>query len=101
MDNENTTPYTGKTPKINWITFDKNNPPNLWENQDFLVLLREDNYDDGATWKYSVDTATPWGDYIDDFWDTSNDWCEGQRVEVVAYAELPYSLSESDDNKWE
>ena len=98
---EYTTPYTGKTPKINWIAFDKNNPPNLWETQTFLVLLREDNYDNGATWRYSVDTATPWGDYIDDFWDTSNDWCEGQRVEVVAYAELPYSLSESDDTKWE
>lgn len=85
-----------KIPKINWIPFDKSNPPDLCYNETFLILLREDDYNNGATWKYHVDVATPWGSYIDDFWDTSNDWCEGQRVEVVAYAELPYSLNESD-----
>ena len=62
----------------------------------FLILLREDNYDNGATWRYSVDVATPCGSYIDDFWDTVNDWCEGQRVEVVAYARFPSYLKESD-----
>ena len=29
-----------------------------------------------------------------DFWDTFNDWDEGQRIEVLAYAELPYCLRE-------
>lgn len=86
-----------KIPKINWIPFDRNNPPtSLFDEQDFLVLLREDNYDNGATWRYSVDVATPCGSYIDDFWDTVNDWREGQRVEVVAYAEFPGYLKESD-----
>ena len=62
--------------KIPWIPFDKANPPiNLDSEQEVLILLREDNYDHGATWRYSVDVAIP---------------------EVVAYAEFPYSLSEND-----
>jgi hypothetical protein len=89
-----------KLPKIKWIPFDKNNPPTdlnfigveVW----YLVFLREDNYDNGATWTYHVDYATPYGDYIDNFWDTQNDWDEGQRVEVLAYADLPVYLKESD-----
>lgn len=86
-----------KIPKINWIPFDKTNPPvNLSEDVEYLVLLREDNYDCGKTWRYSVDFGTPYGSYIDDFWNTSNDWKEGQLVEVVGYAELPYYLNEED-----
>ena len=86
-----------KVPKINWIPFDKNNPPaNLCFDEEYLILLREDNYDDGATWDYSVDHATPYGRYIDNFWDTVNDWDEGQRLEVVAYAEFPSFLKESE-----
>lgn len=86
-----------KIPKFYWRPFDRWNPPtNLWENEEFLILLREDNYNDGATWKYHVDVATPNGSYIDDFWDTTNDWHEGQRVEVVAYTEFPYYLDEDD-----
>lgn len=38
----------------------------------------------------------PNGSYIDDFWDTENDWLEGNQVEVVAYAEFPYGLKECD-----
>lgn len=86
-----------KVPKINWIPFNQKNPPtDLFDEEDFLILLREDNYDNGATWRYSVDVATPYGSYIDNFWDTVNDWCEGQRVEVVAYASFPSYLKESD-----
>ena len=80
-----------KEPKFNWIPFDKNNPPSdLAPMGTYLVLLREDNYDNGATWSYMVDVATPYGDYIDNFWDTENDWCEGQLVEVLAYADFPH-----------
>lgn len=86
-----------KVPNINWIKFDRSNPPsNLGIDVEYLILLRTDNYDNGATWTYHMDYATPFGDYIDDFWDTSNDWYEGQRVEVVAYAEFPGELDESD-----
>ena len=85
-----------KIPKINWITFDKNNPPTDLYDERYLIFLREDRYDNGTTWKYSVDLAEPYGDYIDNFWDTDNDWCEGQCVEVIAYAKFPYDLNESD-----
>lgn len=86
-----------KIPRINWIPFDKNNPPvDLCDDGLYLILLREDDYNNGSTWRYSVDVAEPYGIYIDDFWNTNNDWCEGQRVEVVAYAEFPYGLKETD-----
>lgn len=86
-----------KIPKINWIPFDRNNPPiDLCDDENFLILLREDGYNNGANFRYSVDVATPYGSYIDDFWDTDNDWCEGQRVEVVAYSRFPSYLKESD-----
>lgn len=90
MDNQI---YNGMCPYFEWIQFDKNNPPSgLSIDTEYLVILREDEYNNGATWRYSVDIATPYGDYIDNFWDTNNDWCEGQRVEVVAYCELPYNF---------
>ena len=86
-----------KVPKINWIPFDKSSPPiDLCFDADYLILLREDNYDNGATWRYHMDCATPYGSYLDNFWDTTNDWCEGQRVEVLAYAEFPSYLKETD-----
>ena len=88
-----------KVPKINWIPFDKNNPPAdlpYLNDVAYLIFLREDNYDDGATWTYHTDYATPYGRYLDDFWDTCNDWDEGQRVEVLAYADFPSYLKEKD-----
>lgn len=84
-------------PKIDWKPFDKNNPPtDLYEEGDYLILLREDDYDDGATWTYHTDIASPYGSYLDNFWNTTNDWCEGQRIEVLGYANLPCYLKESD-----
>lgn len=84
-------------PKINWISFDKNNPPtDLANDTNYLIFLREDNYDDGATWTYSVDVATPYGRYLDNFWNSEHDWKEGQRVEVLAYADFPYMQHEEE-----
>ena len=86
-----------KVPKIDWIPFDRNNPPtDLCYDTEYLILFREDNYDNGATWEYSVDTAIPYGSYLDDFWNTTYDWSEGQKIEVLAYAEMPYALKESE-----
>lgn len=87
-----------KVPKINWIPFDKNNPPahlSLFDDT-YLIFLREDDYNDGATWEYHVDCAKPYGSYLDNFWDSTIDWDEGQRVEVLAYAELPAYFKETD-----
>lgn len=87
-----------KIPKLNWILFDKDNPPtDLLEEKEYLILLREDNYNNGATWTYHVDVATPYGSYLDNFWNTTNDWDEGQLIEVVMYAEPPYGLKEEED----
>lgn len=61
-----------------------------------LYFLREDNLDHGKSWSYHVDVASPYGNYIDDFWNTTNDWIEGQIVQVLAYAEFPYGLTEED-----
>jgi NTP pyrophosphatase (non-canonical NTP hydrolase) len=86
-----------KIPKIKWIPFDSNNPPaNLNPDETFLIFLREDDYNNGASWHYSVDVASPYGDYLDNFWTTENDWLEGQRVEVLAYARFPYYQKETE-----
>ena len=63
-----------KVPYFNWIAFDKNNPSSdIRFGDKYLILLREDNYGNGATWVYSVDVAEPYGSYISYFWDTEND----------------------------
>ena len=86
-----------KVPKINWIPFDKFNPPSDLPYLDkYMIFLREADHDDGENWRYHVDNAEPYGSYLDDFWDTENDWDEGQRIEVLAYAEMPSYLKESD-----
>jgi hypothetical protein len=83
-----------KVPVFNWIEFDKNNPPaDLNYDEKYLILIAE-NY--GKGWEYNVDVAEPYGDYLDNFWDTENDWVEGVPVKVVAYAEMPCGLKESD-----
>lgn len=44
----------------------------------------------------------PYGHYLDDFWDTENDWIEGQNnTEVLAYAELGYISKTNIVNKKE
>lgn len=51
-----------KVPKINWIPFDKNNPPaNLDGEVNYLILLKDDEWSHGKTWKYNVDIASPYG----------------------------------------
>lgn len=47
-------------------------------------------------WHYFVDVASNYGDYIDDYWDTFNDWIEGQETHIVAWMPLPkpYKMNE-------
>lgn len=60
-------------PKINWKKFDKNNPPlDLDIKTQCLIFLRE-RYNEKDLWDYWIDIATPYGHYLDDFWDTEND----------------------------
>lgn len=89
-----------KVPQIDWKPFVKDDPKlyELSDNGSYLILIEEDNYDghEMGVWDpnhlYHVDVANPWGSYIDDFWNTENDWDEGQQLKVLAYAELPYAV---------
>lgn len=86
-----------KIPNFNWITFDKDNPPtDLFSYRAYLILLREDIYYDGSTFRYSVDKATPYGISLGNFWNTEDDWCDDKYIDVLAYAEIPYSVEEKD-----
>lgn len=91
-----------KIPKINWIPFDENNPPKyLLPESQYLIVLREDSFDNRGTWSYSIDYSRPSADCYDpdsegNFWEIVNDWNEGQRVEVLAYALFPYAMNESE-----
>lgn len=60
----------------------------------FIVTVKE-------TWnneepKYHTDLAWNLGDYIDDFWDTYNDWKEGQDVHVIAWMPSPEPYNPDD-----
>ena len=78
-------------PKINWKEFDKNNPPlDLDIETQYLIFLRK-RRNEKERWNYWIDVATPYGHYLDDFWDTENYHIEGQNtIEILAYAELGY-----------
>jgi len=55
--------------------------------QEFFVTVKERW--PGGEWKYYTDVAEFPGDYIDDVWQTYNDWKEGQEVHVIAWMPLP------------
>ena len=55
-----------KIPKLDWISFNPDNPPVVY----YMVV------------------ATAYGSYLDNFWDTTNDWCEGNDIHVIAYCYL-------------
>ena len=72
--------------KINWISC-KERLPEILDN--YLVIIKEQDFFDKNKWNYEVDVAENYGSYIDDFWDTWNDWKEGQEVHVTHWAEFP------------
>ena len=71
--------------KIEWISC-KERLPEVGDG--FLVIVREKWHGD-TDYCYAVDFAHSFGDYIDGFWDTYNDWCEGQEVHITHWAEIP------------
>lgn len=75
----------GEVEKSGWISVDERLPEN---GDSYLVVIKEKEifYD---KWLYHVDVASSHGSYIDDFWDTFNDWCEGQEVHVTHWMPLP------------
>lgn len=60
--------------------------------QEFFVTVKERW--PGEEWRYHTDIAFIPGDYIDEFWQTYNDWYEGQEVHVIAWMPLPEPYAE-------
>lgn len=59
----------------------------------YLVVVKE-KYPHEEECNVYVDVAASHGDYIDDFWDTFNDWKEGQEVHVTHWMPLPEAPKE-------
>lgn len=62
--------------------------------QEFFVTVKERW--PGEEWEYHTDVAEFPGDYIDDVWQTCNDWKEGQEVHVIAWMPLPEPFNPDD-----
>ena len=65
--------------------------------QEFFVTVKERW--PGEEWIYHTDIAEFPGDYIDDIWQTYNDWREGQEVHVIAWMPLPEPYKEVENGE--
>ena len=72
---------------IQWINVKEKLPSVI---NTYLVTIKQ-KYQHEKEWEYNVDVATyvDSGGYIDDRWDTYNDWIEGQETHVTHWAMLP------------
>ena len=69
-----------------WISIEENGLPK--DGDDYIVAGKY-RYQ-GEDWEYFVDVAGSHGDYIDNFWDTFNDWDEGQEeIHITHYMPMP------------
>ena len=53
------------------------------------IVTGKQKYDWEYSWQYFVDVAYCPGNYIDNHWDTFNDWYEGQETHIIAWMPLP------------
>ena len=79
-------------PRLQWIPCSERLPERIINGevetvQEFFVTVKERW--PGEEWSYHTDVAEFPGDYIDDIWQTYNDWREGQEVHVIAWMPLP------------
>jgi hypothetical protein len=74
--------------EINWIPCKERLP----EMGDIYLVLIKQKYDYEKEWNYVVDVASNYGDYIDNYWNTFNDWIEGQETHVIYWAEIPFPI---------
>ena len=65
---------------------------------EFLVVVKE-KYHWEKEWRYHIDTAMNHGDYIDNYWDTRNDWNEGQEVHITHWMPFPRTPKERGGEK--
>ena len=63
---------------------------------DTYIVTGKQKYPHEKDWKYFVDAADSHGGYIDDFWNTFNDWKEGQETHIIAWMPLPEPYSWKD-----
>ena len=82
-----------KIPKLDWIAFNPNEPPvDLTDSEDaYLVLIEDRGYPPhylNEPYEYHIDVATAYGSYLDNFWNTTNDWDEGNDIHVIGYCDL-------------
>ena len=61
---------------------------------DIYIVTGKQKYPWEKEWNYFVDVASNYGDYIDDYWDTFNDWIEGQETHIIAWMPLPEAYKE-------
>ena len=71
--------------KPKWISVEDRLPE---KGDSYLVVVKE-KYPHEAKWNVHVDVASNYGHYIDDYWDTFNDWDEGQEVHITHWMPLP------------
>ena len=84
-------------PETQWIPCSERMPERIINDdvetvQEFFVTVKERW--SGEEWEYHTDVAEFPGDYIDDLWQTYNDWKEGQEVHVIAWIPLPEPYKE-------
>lgn len=79
-------------PILDWVMFDYKNPPaDLNPDEDsYLILIADYGYQptEKTIPEYYTDIATAYGSYLDGFWNTTNDWNEGQILHVVGYCSI-------------
>jgi hypothetical protein len=75
-----------------WISVDERLPDDI---NDYLIVIKH-KYKCEKEWKHDVDVATSNGSYLNDFWDTNNDWDEGQEIHVTHWQPLPEPPKEAD-----
>ena len=87
-------------PETQWIPCSERMPERIINDdvetvQEFFVTVKERWQ--GEEWEYHTDVAEFLGDYIDDLWQTYNDWREGQEVHVIAWLPLPEPYKEENE----
>lgn len=66
-------------------------------NDGTYLVTGKQKYEWEAAWDYFVDIGYCPGTYIDDHWDTVNDWIEGQETHIIAWMPLPDPYKEKDN----
>lgn len=68
-----------------WISVEERLPE---DGKAYLVVVKQ-KWKFETDWDVSVDVASNYGSYIDGYWDTFNDWCEGQETHITHWRPLP------------